>query len=204
MVEPRYSGGLRDLGAEDNLLVRDDGLFPEHLEESRIVASDAEEGYAEYVPTPYEVRQRNADFKLWGRNRTDPQPNRDESLLIWGWPSLDIQDASSAVRLATMRVRRLQTQQQLFGVPPGQERAEQVWVRNDGPMSFFGATRVGNGAADPATKGGCLLQVNPPDVGLTRSTSFAARPVLDRYQQAWCVMAHDVGPEDTCVSVPPY
>ena len=191
-----------DLGAGDELLARDAGLFPEHVEESRILDAKGEEGYDEYVSTPYEVRQRNADFQLWSGNRTEDAPNRDESMLMWGWPSLDIQDASNLTRFATMRVRRLQTQQQLFGVPPGQERAEQVWVRNDGPMSFFGATRVANGAIDPSTKGGCLLEVNPPDVGLTRGTSFAARPVLDQRQQAWCVMAHDVGPKDSCVSVP--
>ena len=191
-----------DLGAGDELLARDAGLFPEHVEESRILDAKGEQGYDEYVSTPYEVRQRNADFQLWSGNRTEDSPNRDESMLMWGWPSLDIQDASNLTRFATMRVRRLQTQQQLFGVPPGQERAEQVWVRNDGPMSFFGATRVANGAIDPSTKGGCLLQVNPPDVGLTRGTSFAARPVLDQRQQAWCVMAHDVGPKDSCVAVP--
>ena len=191
-----------DLGAGDGLLLRDEGLFPEHLEESRILDANAEQGYDEYVSTPYEVRERNADFQLWSGNRTDVVPNRAESVLMWGWPSLDIQEATNLTRLATMRVRRLQTQQQLFGVPPGQERAEQVWVRNDGPMSFFGATRVGNGAIDPSTKGGCLLEVNPPDVGLTRGTSFAARPVLDQHQQAWCVMAHDVGPKDSCVAVP--
>ena len=71
------------------------------------------------MSTPYEVRERNADFQLWSGNRTDLAPNQAESVLMWGWPSLDIQEATNLTRLATMRVRRLQTQQQLFGVPSG-------------------------------------------------------------------------------------
>ena len=97
--------------------------------------------------------------------------NTDDPHLIRGWPTLDLHDAQTdnARRLQVMAERRLTTQQQLFGVPPGSALAEQVWVRNDGPMSFFGAVRVGSGTGG-SEKGGCLLEVNPPGFGLTYGT----------------------------------
>ena len=168
----------------------------EHVDESRIL-------YDEFIATPYEVRARNADFQLWDGVRS-ADVNEDRAHLVWGWPTLDLQDeqTSSAARREAMRVRRLTTQQQLFGRPPGSDDAEQVWVRNDGPMAFFGATRVGNGVGG-SEKGGCLLEVNPPEpIPISQGDAVPFRQVLDPTQQAWCVMARDVGPEDSCISMP--
>ncbi|MCY4665698.1 MAG: hypothetical protein OXC00_13645 [Acidimicrobiaceae bacterium] len=169
-------------------------LFVEHPDESRMV-------YDEFVSTPYEVKARGADFGLWNGVRTG-DVNTDEPHLIWGWPTLDLQDAQTSYsrRLQTMIERRLETRQQLYGVAPGSAQAEQVWIRNDGPMSFFGATRVGNGTGG-SEKGGCLLEVNPPGFNLAYGEVMPFRPVLDNRLQAWCVMERDVHPENSCISI---
>ena len=186
---------------QQELIMRGDAanpgeLFVEHVEESRIL-------YDEFIATPYEVQARNADFQLWAGARSG-DVNTDDAHLVWGWPTLDLQDDQTdvATRIAVMSVRRLTTQQKLFGVPPGTDEAEQIWVRNDGPMSFFGATRVGNGTGG-SEKGGCLLEVNPPEPrSISQGEAVPFRQVLDPTLQAWCVMARDVGPEDSCISMP--
>ena len=186
---------------EQELIMRGDAanpgeLFVEHIDESRIL-------YDEFIATPYEVQDRNADFQLWDGVRSGAV-NTDDAHLVWGWPTLDLQDnqTSAARRAEVMRVRRLTTQQKLFGLPPGASEAEQVWVRNDGPMSFFGATRVGNGIGG-SEKGGCLLEVNPPEPrSISQGEALPFRQVLDPTLQAWCVMARDIGPEDSCISMP--
>ena len=186
---------------QQELIMRGDAanpgeLFVEHVDESRIL-------YDEFIATPYEVQERNADFQLWDGVRSGAV-NTDDAHLVWGWPTFDLQDnqTSAARRAQVMRVRRLTTQQKLFGLPPGAEEAEQVWVRNDGPMSFFGATRVGNGVGG-SEKGGCLLEVNPPEPRpISPGEAVAFRQVLDPTLQAWCVMARDVGPADSCISMP--
>ena len=186
---------------EQELIMRGDAanpgeLFVEHVDESRIL-------YDEFIATPYEVQDRNADFQLWEGTRSG-DVNTDDAHLIWGWPTFDLQDDQTdvATRAQVMRVRRLTTQQRLFGVPPGTDEAEQIWVRNDGPMSFFGATRVGNGVGG-SEKGGCLLEVNPPEPrSISQGEAVPFRQVLDPTLQAWCVMARDVGPEDSCISMP--
>ena len=179
----------------DGLLTRDTGLFVDHADESRVV-------YDSFVATPYEVRSRRADFALWdGVRRGDV--NTEAPHLMWGWPTLDLQDdqTDNAQRFLAMQETKLTTFQQLFGVPPGEQEAEQIWVRNAGPMSFFGATRVGNGTGG-SEKGGCLLEVNPPGFGLEYGDVMPFRPVLDNRLQAWCVMADDVAPADSCISLP--
>ena len=186
---------------EQELIMRGDAanpgeLFVEHVDESRIL-------YDEFIATPYEVQDRNADFQLWDGVRSGAV-NTDDAHLVWGWPTLDLQDnqTSAARRAQVMRVRRLTTQQKLFGLPPGASEAEQIWVRNDGPMSFFGATRVGNGVGG-GEKGGCLLEVNPPEPrSISQGEALPFRQVLDPTLQAWCVMARDIGPEDSCISMP--
>ena len=186
---------------QQELIMRGDAanpgeLFVEHVDESRIL-------YDEFIATPYEVQERNADFQLWDGVRSGAV-NTDDAHLVWGWPTFDLQDnqTSAARRAQVMRVRRLTTQQKLFGLPPGAEEAEQVWVRNDRPMSFFGATRVGNGVGG-SEKGGCLLDVNPPEPRpISPGEAVAFRQVLDPTLQAWCVMARDVGPADSCISMP--
>ena len=196
-----------DFGRNDEIVQRgtetDPGaLFVEHEEESRIV-------YDEFIATPYEITERNADFQLWRGGRTG-RYNTEYAHLIYGWPNLDLQDTDDIARwLLALATRRLTTQQRLFGRAPGSADAEQVWVRNDGPMGFFGATRVAVGAGDDADretgKGGCLLQVNPEVPGFYQPTYgnvVPFRQVLDSIQQAWCVMQTGIQPENTCISIP--
>ena len=127
--------------------------------------------------------------------------------LIWGWPVLDLQDDQTdhTERRRVMRTSRLTTQQQLFGVAPGGTVAEQVWVRNEGPMAFFGATRTSNTYRDDSVTGGCLLRVNTdepyPLGGIGQAKAY--RQVLDRYLQAWCVMPIadlEIRPQDSCIT----
>ena len=199
-----------DLGGSDERLTRDDGMFPEHQDEVRMLDAEGRERYDEFVTTPYEASGRATDFTLWRALRTEttlPPPGSGAGTvpafhLFWGWPSLDQHRASEFQKLAVLPVRRLEARERFFGVAPGAARAEQVWFRREGPMSFFGAKRVGNGT-DGSRGGGCLLEVNPPaPTTIGRSSAFAARRVLDLHQQAWCVIEHSLKPNNTCVTVP--
>ena len=193
------------------VLTDGDGLFGDHAVESRVLDSKGRLRYDEFVTTAYQVRQRMASFRLWNEVRQGP-PNSVNANLLYGWPTLDdLQDVTGFLkeerRRQNMRDRRLTTQQQLFGVAPEAQRAEQIWLRNDGPMAFFGGTRVANNDLEGG-RGGCLLEVNPPadalppGMGITRPTAFAVRPVLSNIHQAWCVMAHSVRPIDSCITLP--
>ena len=55
---------------------------------------------------------RGATFKLWDGVRTG-DVNTVDPHLIWGWPTLDLQDSQTdaATRAQVMRERRLTTQQ---------------------------------------------------------------------------------------------
>ena len=173
----------------------DGGLFTPHLREARVTNSRGGFTYDEFETVPYQVRDRATVYQLWAESRVDRRPNYAGSDLFWGWPSLDVQDDPRA-SLTQMRESRMRTEQQLFGVVPGAEVAEQVWLRNEGPLSFFGATRVGNAMGDG--KGGCLMQPFRP--GTPGAQRWPARPVLDPITEAWCVMHRDVEPIDSCVT----
>ena len=171
--------------------------------------------YEETRTTPYQVAERYTTFKVWRPGKRRPADNRPdhpdtkrraEQHLVYGWPLLDMQDDQrvydQASRLDELRHMRIQTQQRLVGVPPDQRHAEQVWVRHDGPMQFYGATRVGNGAAGTG-KGGCLYEINPPGSHFT-DAERPFRRVLDNRLQAWCVMnvaALESKPQNSCITL---
>ena len=184
-----------DFRADGELIDDGAGLRAEHEDESRV-------DLAEKVLTAYQVRSLETRFHLWDGVRAGDH-STDDAALIFGWPSFDVQGgrAGAAERAALLQERRLKTYMQLFGKAPGAAEAESVWVRSDGPMSFFGATRIGNG--NNGGKGGCILEVNPPEpYSISRGDAMAFRPVLDNRLQAWCVMPTDAKPLDSCISIP--
>ena len=234
--EMDFSG---DYGASEPITKGEGLFFGEHEEESRILKADGTAGYDEFVITPYQIKARMMDYRLWGkleggtvvdlvpegkaipdrglRSSVDVLPGigrisihpelrhqiRNPQSLMFGWPSFDLWD-DKFTHFHQMAIRRGTALQQLYGLAPGAAEAEQIWVRRSGPLGFFGAARIGN-ATSGDSKGGCLIEVNPPaDAGgvTSKAQHEPFRRVLDPIAQAWCVVEKGVVPSDSCVSLP--